>query len=156
MRTVTAAIIGSMLALTPAPAAAQSRVAERLAQATALSCSFTLVTTVEWSGQAGIPRGETTSSTLAINFDKIVANEGTAEIVGDRGGFEIIAQLAGGVLHLMQSSREGALYLTSVFPSETQSGSFKAVHSRHEFTPVSIPGYTSRPEQYYGACKPAN
>jgi len=27
------------------------------------------------------------------------------------------------------------------------------VHARHEYTEVSLPGYTSRPEQYYGECE---
>ena len=33
-----------------------------------------------------------------------------------------------------------------------QSGKHRAVHSRHEYTAVSLPGLTSRPEQYYGEC----
>ena len=33
-----------------------------------------------------------------------------------------------------------------------QEGRWLAVHTRHEYTDVSLPGYTSRPEQYYGSC----
>ncbi len=33
-----------------------------------------------------------------------------------------------------------------------EQGKLKAVHTRHEYTEVSLPGYTSRPEQYYGEC----
>jgi hypothetical protein len=28
----------------------------------------------------------------------------------------------------------------------------RAVHTRHEYTMISLPGFTSRPEQYYGEC----
>ena len=31
-------------------------------------------------------------------------------------------------------------------------GKLRAVHTRHEYTEVSLPGFTSRPEQYYGDC----
>jgi hypothetical protein len=65
---------------------------------------------------------------------------------------DIIAQLSGGSLHLMQTSRSGAVYITTVYPSESRGGKLKAVHARHEYTEVSLPGYTSRPEQYYGEC----
>jgi len=27
------------------------------------------------------------------------------------------------------------------------------VHTRHEYTEVRLPGFTSRPEQYYGECE---
>jgi hypothetical protein len=30
------------------------------------------------------------------------------------------------------------------------------MHSRHEYTDVSLPGYTSSPEQYYGECEILN
>ena len=44
----------------------------------------------------------------------------------------------------------GALYTTTVFARRTAAGKFIAVHTRHEFTDASVPGFTSRPEQYYG------
>jgi len=34
-------------------------------------------------------------------------------------------------------------------------GKLRAVHTRHEYTEVSLPGFTSRPEQYYGDCTPS-
>jgi hypothetical protein len=46
----------------------------------------------------------------------------------------------------------GALYVTTVFNTESRPGKLQAVHTRHEYTPVSVPGFTSRPEQYYGDC----
>ena len=52
----------------------------------------------------------------------------------------------------MQSFREGPVYVTTIFPEETRNASLQAVHTRHEFTKVSLPGFTSRPEQYVGEC----
>jgi hypothetical protein len=40
-----------------------------------------------------------------------------------------------------------------VFDKENTPGKYKAVHTRHEYTEVSLPGFTSRPEQYYGECE---
>ncbi len=48
------------------------------------------------------------------------------------------------------------MYTTTIFPSEARAGKLKAVHTRHEYTQVSLPGYTSRPERYYGECEIVN
>jgi len=47
---------------------------------------------------------------------------------------------------------DGPLYTTRIFPKETRAGKLQAVHTRHEYTEISLPGFTSRPEQYYGEC----
>ena len=72
--------------------------------------------------------------------------------LGTFGPSDIIVRFAVSTLHLMQSFNEGPLYVTSIFADEAANGQFKAVHTRHEFTAVSLPGFTSRPEQYYGTC----
>jgi hypothetical protein len=53
----------------------------------------------------------------------------------------------------MQMDPYGAVYVTTIFNSETKNGRLLAVHTRHEYTPVQLPGLTSRPEQYYGDCQ---
>ena len=58
-----------------------------------------------------------------------------------------------GTLHLVQAFREGPLYVTTIFPKETRGARLQAVHTRHEYTLISMPGYTSRPEQYVGECE---
>jgi hypothetical protein len=63
---------------------------------------------------------------------------------------EITVKQTGGYLHFMQTFKGGALYTTTVF--DTPAGPFKAVHSRHEYFTVPVPGATSSPEQYYGEC----
>jgi hypothetical protein len=55
----------------------------------------------------------------------------------------------------MAMNVSGSVYLTTVFADkESKAGApLKAVHTRHEFTPVRLTGWTSRPEQYYGFCE---
>lgn len=92
------------------------------------------------------------SAKLAVAFNAIDTQEGTAESVGDSGKAHITVRLLGSYLHFMQLDTYGALYITTVFDKETRSGKLQAAHSRHEYTPVSLPGLTSRPEQYVGEC----
>jgi hypothetical protein len=140
--------------LLAAPAAfAQTRADERLARAKTLKCTFTTMATGTW--KAGEPQGELKPATLVLGFDAINADEGTARVIGAFGPSEIIVKLSYGTLHFVQSFREGPLYVTTIFPKETREGRLQAVHTRHEYTDVSLPGFTSRPEQYYGDCVPA-
>jgi hypothetical protein len=47
----------------------------------------------------------------------------------------------------------GPVYITTIFDRESRGRKLKAVHSRHEFFAVPLPGATSSPEQYYGECE---
>ena len=62
-------------------------------------------------------------------------------------------QLQGGYLHFMQVGLNGFLYTTTVFDKVSKPGRLRAVHTRHEYTEINLPGYTSRPQQYYGDCE---
>lgn len=130
---------------------AQSRPAEQLAAAKTVSCQFTAVSVGTWS-KAGAVQAETKPVTLTVGFDSIETDGGTAMVVGPFGPSDIIVRLSTNTLHFVQAFREGPLYTTTIFPSETRDGKLKAAHTRHEYTDVSLPGYTSRPEQYYGEC----
>jgi hypothetical protein len=107
----------------------------------------------DWDDRTAEARSELKRSTLKIEFDNINIDEGTARIVGQIGPAEIVVRFSSGTLHLLQSLTDGPLYVTSVFPDAGTNNRFKAVHTRHEFTKVSLPGFTSRPEQYYGLCQ---
>ena len=123
------------------------------ARAKALNCVFSVVATASWKN--GEPVAEIKAAKLSMEFDTIEPQEGSARYAGGDTNLavsDIIAQLSGGSLHLLQTSRSGAVYITTVYPSESRGGKLKAVHARHEYTEVSLPGYTSRPEQYYGEC----
>ena len=112
-----------------------------------------------WQPRAGRtekPSPRSKSAKLSMEFDTIEPQEGSARYAGGDTNLavsDIIAQLSGGSLHLMQTSRSGAVYLTTVYPSESRNGKLKAVHARHLYTEVSLPGYTSSTEQYYGECE---
>jgi hypothetical protein len=138
-----------MLIIT-APINAQT-VKERLQSVRTLDCTFTLNVVATW--KSGVPQAEVKTSQLSLRFDSVNPDDGTARVVGMFGPSDIIVRLSGDTLHLIQSFREGPLYATTVFPRETRAGRLQAVHTRHEFTEVSLPGYTSSPEQYYGDCQ---
>jgi hypothetical protein len=123
----------------------------RFAGAKSIDCRFTSQAVGTWKN--GAPQIEVKPSTLSLRFDGINTDDGTARVVGMFGPSDIIVRLSEDTLHLIQSFREGPLYATTVFPKETQPGRFQAVHTRHEWTAVALPGYTSSPEQYYGDCQ---
>ncbi len=124
---------------------------ERLSGVKSVKCEFTTMATGTWKD--GAASTETRAATLTTMFDEIVVDEGTARAVGVFGPADIIVRLANGNLHLVQAFREGPLYVTTIFPKETRGTRLQAVHTRHEYTLISMPGYTSRPEQYYGDCE---
>jgi hypothetical protein len=122
-----------------------------LAAVKKLSCVFPALATGRWSN--GEPQAEARTAALKIAFDAIDTDDGTGRSLGTYGPQEIIVRFSGGTLHLIQSLRDGPLYITSVFSKETRGGKLQAVHTRHEYADVVLPGYTSSPEQYYGECE---
>ena len=122
----------------------------RLAKIKALKCTFSTMTVGDWKNGEAV--GTTKPAKLAVAFNSVDAQEGTADSVGDSGKSHITVRLLGSYLHFMQLDPYGALYITTVFDKETRPGRLQAAHSRHEYTLVSLPGLTSRPEQYVGEC----
>jgi hypothetical protein len=144
------AVIVAFLTSSQAPDA-QGTVRKRLEAARSLSCVFPVFATGTWNNDG--PRAELKTSKLSLRVEAIDTQDGTAQIVGILGPSYAVARLAEGTLHLMTIDNAGPLYVTTVFDKETPSGKLKAVHTRHEYTDVSLPGFTSRPEQYYGECE---
>ena len=125
--------------------------AQRLAATRTLTCTFTTLAIGTWiNGEA---QAQVKPAKLSIKFEEIDSDEGTARIASDVGKYDIIVRLTEDTLHFVQMFRSGPLYSTTVFSKENAQGKFKAVHSRHEYTDVILPGFTSRPEQYYGECQ---
>jgi hypothetical protein len=122
-----------------------------------LKCAFSLMTLGTWNKDE--PSAEVTKTTLTMQFDAIDTQDGTANVVGvssaSAGAPHITVRLLGDSLHFLAMNVSGSVYLTTVFADkESRSGArFKAVHTRHEYTPVRLTGWTSRPEQYYGQCE---
>jgi hypothetical protein len=128
--------------------AAQSRIAS----VKTLRCSFPKHAVGTW-GKDGAPNATVQSTPLVLRFDSIDPDSGTAQLRSGTVGSEVTVRLAEGYLHFMQSFRTGPLYTTTVFDVGDKSGKLKAVHSRHEYFAVPLPGATSSPEQYYGECE---
>ena len=126
----------------------------RLVTARALECRFTAMSTGTWKD--GIAESSSKAATLTVGFKAIDTDDGTAESTVSGARSHITVRLSGNYLHLMQMEPFGALYVTTVFATATNSGRLQAAHTRHEFTPVSVPGMTSRPEQYVGDCLVVN
>jgi hypothetical protein len=124
---------------------------QRLARATTLTCSFSALATGTWT--SGTPEATVGTSTFSITFTEIDADDGTAEASGRFGGVPVVVRYVNDYLHLMQMHSAGPLYTTTVLARESREGRLMAVHTRHEFTEVSVPGFTSRPEMYIGDCE---
>ncbi len=117
----------------------------------AARCVFTLQALGSWN-PAGQPTAEVKPLELSVSFEAIDVDEGTAKMTTQFGTIPIVAKLTLSGLHLLSMAPEGAVYLTTIFNKRTTGDKLKAVHTRHEFTIVSLPSFTSRPEQYYGEC----
>jgi hypothetical protein len=124
--------------------------AARLVNAKALNCEFSVMATGTWKD--GVAETASKPTTLKLAFTSVNTEDGTADAVGASGKAHITVRVIGNYLNLMQVDPYGALYVTTIFNTETKNGRLLAVHSRHEYTPVQLPGLTSRPEQYYGSC----
>lgn len=124
----------------------------RIAGAKSLRCSFPRNATGTWR-KDGVPEATIRATPLVLRFDSIDPESGTAQLRNGSVGSEVTVRLAEGYLHFMQAFRTGPLYTTTVFDVGDKSGKLKAVHSRHEYFSVPLPGATSSPEQYYGECE---
>jgi hypothetical protein len=134
-----------------APAEGQvAAMQKRLAAATTLRCTFSTVATGTWKG--GTSAAEVAAATITVAFSNVNVDDGTAEAEGTFGAGLIVVRYSNDYLHLMQMHGSGPLYLTTVLARETEDGRLMAVHTRHEYTDVRLPGFTSRPEMYVGDC----
>ena len=122
-----------------------------LAGVRSLDCTFTLIAVGTWTDE-GAPEAQVDASELSFRFEDVDTQEATAEVIGPFGPSHIITRHSGDYLHFLQMFSAGPLYSTTVFDRETVDGKLMAVHTRHEYTDVSLIGFTSRPEQYYGDC----
>ena len=137
---------------------AQAPAPVALANVQRLKCAFTHKALGTWEKDL-TPAIETLPAKLSMVFDAIDTQDGTANVVDvtapDAGAPHITVRLLANNLHFLAMNISGSVYLTTVFADrDSQAGkNFKAVHTRHEFTPTRLTGWTSRPEQYYGQCE---
>jgi hypothetical protein len=145
--------LAGMAALTAAfapNALGQGGLDRRLAEATRIECSFSTLATGTWD--KNVPAIAVTPVQIEANFFDINVEEGTAEAESEYGASFISVRYQSGYLHIMQMSGSGPLHLTTVLARAAGEGKLMAVHTRHEYTPTIIPGFTSRPEMYLGTC----
>jgi hypothetical protein len=139
------------LFLAPAWLSAQGAGQSALAKATSIRCRFSLMTQSSLHGDQ--PKAEVKPVKLEMHFVDVNTDEGSAELKSTYGIYDITVRYAQGYLSFIQSFRDGRLHVTTVLEHKTKEGAFKAMHSRHEYTPVALVGFTSSPEQYYGECE---
>jgi len=149
----TIALAGAVIAGAQGPAQ-MTEINPAFTGVTSVSCTFTLRTIGTWNGDQ--PAAETKPATLSLKFENLNIDEGTGRVAvtNGTGSGQLIVKAENGNLHFVQLFLAGALHVTTVFTNEIKDGKAKAVHSRHEFTPVALPGFTSRPEQWVGSCEP--
>ncbi len=140
-------LLAMTLAAPIAPVAAQGR----LAGVKELRCTFSRNATGSWTKEGATDVAQN-PSTLVLRFDSIDFDDSTAQLRNGQVGSEVVVRTAEGYVHFLQVFRTGPIYVTTVFAQEQGSGKLKAVHSRHEYFTVPLPGATSSPEQYYGDC----
>jgi len=140
------------LAVGVSDARAQRSLQQRLESASTINCEYTSMATGDWV--KGAPVLETKDAALSVSFLNVDTQEATADIDREAGGaYYIVVRYVGDYLPLMQVKNEGPIYTTTVYANEVRPGRFMSMHSRHEFTRFSLPGYTSRPELYIGDCE---
>ena len=146
-----AAILSLVVVGSALPAHGQNRqLQDALQGASRVDCSFSTLVTGDWNDDGSVAEVADVEFTAAF-FD-IDVETGTAEAEGRFGASYIIVRYAEGYLHFMQTLNSGPLYLTTILAQPTADGRLKAIHTRHEFTQVRLPGFTSRPEMYLGDC----
>lgn len=147
----TLACVPVLMAVLASPTWGQTAVLQRqLAAATGVICTFSALATGTWKD--GTALAEVTARPLKVSFTEVNVDEGTAQAEGAFGDSLVVVRYLNDYLHLMQTHSSGALYTTTVLARATKDGRLLAVHTRHEYTDVRLPGFTSRPEMYVGDC----
>jgi hypothetical protein len=146
--------LAALAAAQPQAALGQGGLDRRLAAAKRIECSFSVIATGTWD--KNVPAIGVKPVELKANFFDINVDEGTAEAESEFGASFISVRYETGYLHIMQMSDAGPLYLTTVLARAAGEGKLMAVHTRVEYSPTIIPGFTSRPEMYLGTCSIAS
>jgi hypothetical protein len=149
------AVLTALLGLADAgPAFAQSTDKNPLALVKSFKCSFPVYAVGAW--KTGEPQAQIKQADqFTLTIDDIDTDSGSGRVTGTAGPVEVTALLTVSSLHFMERSVTGTLNVTTIFVSEGGGKKFRAVHSRHDYLPMSIPGFTSEPTvtQNYGTCE---
>ena len=149
-----AAVVMSLLVAHGAQA--QSTDKNPLTGVKALKCRFSIYAVGAWAKQTQEPGAQVRQpETLTLEIDEIDTDSGSGRVTGTAGPAEVTALLTLSSLHFMERSVTGTLNITTVFSQEARDKKMKAVHSRHDYLQMSLPGFVSEPtvSQYYGECE---
>jgi hypothetical protein len=149
-----AAVLAVTLALAPG-ALAQPADQNPLAHVKALKCQFTVYASGSWSKTQEPSAQVRQPETLNLDIDEIDTDSGSGRVTGTAGPAEVTALLTYSSLHFMERSVTGTLNITTVFSGPPDAKTFRAVYTRHDYLPLSLPGYQSDPSvsQHYGVCQ---
>ena len=134
---------------------AQSTDKNPLTGVKALKCRFSVYSSGAWGKQTQEPSAQIRQpETLTLEIDEIDTDSGSGRVTGTAGPAEVTALLTLSSLHFMERSVTGTLNITTVFSGAEGAKTFRAVHTRHDYLPLSLPGYVSDPSvsQHYGIC----
>jgi hypothetical protein len=137
------------------PARAQTTDKNPLAKVKALKCRFSIYASGSWT-KAQEPQAQVRQpETMSLEIDEIDTDSGSGRVTGTAGPADVTALLTISSLHFMERSVTGTLNITTVFSGDPDAKTFRAVHARHDYLPMSLPGYNSEPSvsQHYGVCE---
>ena len=154
MMKIRVGVLTAVLALLGAHAAsAQSTDKNPLALIKSLKCTFPVYTVGTWKN--GEPAAQIKQAeNFSLTIDEIDTDSGSGRVTGTSGPVEVTALLTVSSLHFMERSVTGTLNITTVFSGDAAATTFRAVHTRHDYLPMNLPGYQSEPSvsQHYGVC----
>ena len=107
-------------------------------------------------GRAATPQAQIRQpEQLTLEVDEIDTDSGSGRVTGTSGPADVVSLLTVSSLHFMERSVTGTFNITTIFVGEPDAKTFRAVHSRHDYLPMSIPGFASEPSvtQHYGTCE---
>src|SRR3954469_8522093 len=136
-------------------ARAQTTDKNPLAQVKALKCRFTIYASGFWAKTTQEPGAQVRQpETLGLEIDEIDTDSGSGRVTGTAGPADVTALLTISSLHFMERSVTGTLNITTVFAGAEGAKTFRAVHTRHDYLPLNLPGFVSDPSvsQHYGVC----
>jgi hypothetical protein len=149
------AVAAAILVAAVQPSRAQTTDKNPLAKVKALKCRFSVYASGTWT-KAQEPQAQVRQpETLTLEIDEIDTDSGSGRVTGTAGPADVTALLTLSSLHFMERSVTGTLNITTVFSGDPEATTFRAVHARHDYLPMNLPGYESAPSvsQHYGTCE---
>src|SRR6266566_212281 len=126
-----------------------------LAKVKSLKCRFTIYASGTWAKTTQEPQAQVRQpEQLSLEIDEIDTDSGSGRVTGTAGPADVTALLTLSSLHFMERSVTGTLNITTVFAGDPDAKTLRAVHARHDYLPMNLPGFQSEPSvsQHYGTC----